>query len=110
MGLQYLPIEEMTPEVLDELKTLRAELDEASPLTIEAGGELFFAFEEGESGTSEIIGLIAAVIILLVAFGSFIAMGLPIGMALIGLALGISSMGLVTYLIDIPSFAPRWPR
>ena len=33
-------------------------------------------------------------------------MGLPIGMALFGLALGISSMSLVAYLIDIPSWAP----
>ena len=45
-------------------------------------------------------------LILLIAFGSVIAMGLPIGMALFGLALGISSMSLITYLIDIPSWAP----
>ncbi|MEL7210134.1 MAG: MMPL family transporter, partial [Actinomycetota bacterium] len=52
------------------------------------------------------IGLIAAVIILLVAFGSVVAMGLPIGMALFGLALGISSLALVTYVVEIPLFAP----
>ena len=52
------------------------------------------------------IGLVAAVVILLLAFGSVIAMGLPIGMAIFGLALGISSMSLITYLIDIPSWAP----
>jgi putative drug exporter of the RND superfamily len=34
-------------------------------------------------------------------------MGLPLGMALFGLALGISSMSLITYLVDIPSFAPQ---
>ena len=45
-------------------------------------------------------------LILLLAFGSIIAMGLPIGMALFGLALGISSLSLVTYLVDIPSWAP----
>ena len=33
-------------------------------------------------------------------------MGLPIGMAVFGLALGISSMSLITYLIDIPAWAP----
>jgi RND superfamily putative drug exporter len=53
------------------------------------------------------MGLIAAVLILLVAFGSLIAMGLPIGMALFGLALGISSMSLITNLIDIPSWVPQ---
>ena len=35
-------------------------------------------------------------------------MGLPIAIALFGLALGISSMSLVTYLIDIPSWAPQF--
>ena len=53
------------------------------------------------------VGLIAAVVILFVAFGSLIAVGLPIGMALFGLALGISSMSLITYLVDIPSWAPQ---
>ena len=41
------------------------------------GGDLFFAFEEAETGIGELIGLIAAVVILLLAFGSLIAMGLP---------------------------------
>ena len=71
------------------------------------GGDLFFAFEEPETGTGELIGLVAAAVILLVAFGSVIAMGLPIAIALFGLALGISSMALVTYLVDIPSWAPE---
>ncbi len=71
------------------------------------GGDLFFAFEDPGTGIGELIGLVAAVVILLVAFGSLIAMGLPIGMALFGLALGISSMSLITYLIDIPSWAPE---
>lgn len=53
------------------------------------------------------IGVIAAIIILLLAFGSLIAMGLPIGMAMFGLALGVGSMSLITYLVDIPSFAPQ---
>ena len=69
------------------------------------GGDLFFAFEEAATGIGELIGLVAAVVILLLAFGSLIAMGLPIGMALFGLALGISSMSLITYLVDIPSWA-----
>ena len=66
-----------------------------SPLQIEMRGDLFFAFEEASTNVGELIGLIAAVIILLLAFGSVVAMGLPIGMALFGLALGISSMSLL---------------
>ena len=41
-------------------------------------------------GGEELIGLAAAVVILLLAFGSVIAMGLPIGIAIFGLALGVS--------------------
>jgi putative drug exporter of the RND superfamily len=88
------------------LKAFAAQAGQDLPLRIELGGDLFFAFEEPETGLGEAIGLFAAIVVLLLAFGSIIAMGLPIGMALFGLALGISSMSLVTYLIDIPSWAP----
>ena len=83
----------------------RRRLNAGSVLQVELGGDLFFAFEAPGTG-GEVIGLVVAVLILLIAFGSVIAMGLPIGMALFGLALGISSMSLITYLIDIPSWAP----
>ena len=105
--VQYPVIEELDASDLANLKELGVELREGSSLQVEMGGDLFFAFEEAETGTGEVIGVIVAVIILLVAFGSFIAMGLPIGMTLFGLALGISSMSLITYLIDIPSWAPQ---
>ena len=51
-------------------------------LQVEASGDLFFAFEEPATGVGELLGLLAAVVILLLAFGSVIAMGLPIGIAL----------------------------
>jgi RND superfamily putative drug exporter len=104
--VQYPPIEELDPGVLEDLKELGVAAREGSPLRIEMGGDLFFAFEDGGAGPGEILGLAAAVVILLLAFGSLIAMVLPIGMAIFGLALGISSMSLITYLIDIPSWAP----
>lgn len=105
--VQYPVIEELSVDDLEELHDALDELAENTSLQIEAGGELFFSFEEAETGTGEMIGLFAAVVILLLAFGSLIAMGLPIGMALFGLALGISSMALVAHLIDIPSWAPQ---
>ena len=39
-------------------------------------------------------------------FGSVRAMGLPSGIALIGLTVSVSGLSLITYLVDIPSFAP----
>ena len=105
--VQYPVLESSSVEDLEALKAFGETSREGSPLQIEMGGELFFSFEEAPTGVGEMIGIVVAAVILLAAFGSVIAMGLPIGMALFGLALGITSMGLVTYLIDIPSWAPQ---
>ncbi|MFP5452051.1 MAG: MMPL family transporter [Thermoleophilia bacterium] len=75
-------------------------------LRIEAGGDLFFAFEEPDSGLGEMAGVAAAAVILLVAFGSVVAMGLPILLALFGLALGVGAMPLIAHVIAVPSWAP----
>jgi putative drug exporter of the RND superfamily len=107
LRLQYPAIEELSRADLAHLKRFVDEAREGSPLRIEAGGDLFFAFEEAQVGIGEAIGLIVAALILLVAFGSLVAMGLPIAIALFGVALGVSSMSLVAYLIPIPSWAPQ---
>jgi putative drug exporter of the RND superfamily len=105
--VQYPVIEDLSLADLARLKAFAAEQRAGSPLRIELGGDLFSAFEDSGFGISELIGIAAAIVILLVAFGSVIAMGLPIGMALFGIALGISLMSLVAHLIAIPSFAPQ---
>jgi RND superfamily putative drug exporter len=105
--LQYPLVEKLDVGDLDNLKDAVAEARIDSPLQIEMAGELFFDFEEAESGLGEMAGVLLAAVILLVAFGSLVAMGLPIGMALFGLAIGTSSMSLITYFIDIPSWAPQ---
>ena len=107
LRVQYPVMEELSAADLDALKEFGDDARATLPLTIEMGGDLFFSFEEGQTGTGEMIGLLVAAVILFVAFGSLIAMGLPIGLALFGLVLGVASMGLVTYLIDIPSWAPQ---
>ncbi len=104
--IQYPVIEDLDVADLENLKGLVAGASEGTVLRMEMGGDLFFAFEEPGTG-SELIGLLAAIVVLLVAFGSLIAMGLPIGMALFGLAIGVSSMSLITYLVEIPSWAPE---
>ena len=105
--LQYPLAEQVGAGDLDNLKVLVEAARTDSTLQIEMAGELFFEFEESESGVGEMVGVVLAAIILLVAFGTLIAMGLPIGMALFGLVIGVSSMSLITYLIDIPSWAPQ---
>ena len=104
--VQYPVLERLDHEDLVRLNAFLADVATDSPLRIEAGGDLFAALEEAETGPGEIAGLFVGGLILLIAFGSFIAMGLPIGVALFGLAVGISSMSLIAYLIDVPSWAP----
>jgi uncharacterized membrane protein YdfJ with MMPL/SSD domain len=49
--------------------------------------------------------LAAAIVVLLIAFGSFVAMGLPVGTALLGLGAAFSVIALASQLIDMPNFA-----
>ena len=62
-----------------------AEETSSEELQIEAGGPVVQVAERVPPGSSEIIGLAAAVVILLIAFGSVVAMALPILTALLGL-------------------------
>ena len=55
---------------------------------MELGGFPIEKIETPSFGPSEAIGILAAIIILLVAFGSVIAMGLPIVTALFGIGVG----------------------
>ena len=74
-------------------------------LQVEYGGELPQHVERPSPGSSEIVGLFAAMVILLFAFGSVIAMGLPIGTALFGLGFGIAIITLLSAFVDMPSTA-----
>jgi putative drug exporter of the RND superfamily len=72
-------------------------------LRIELGGPPIRNAQEG--GSPEVVGLIAAAVILLVAFGSVVAVGLPIAIALFGLGLSVLLIGVLAALIDVPGFA-----
>src|SRR5207247_11398606 len=71
-------------------------------LRVELGGDTFA--EQASSG-SEGIGFLAAMVILLLAFGSVLAMGLPLLTALFGIGTGVSLVGLTVNLVDMPSFS-----
>ncbi len=73
-------------------------------LSIEYGGQLFAG---SAPPTSELLGVLAAIVILLIAFGSVLAMGLPIGTALFGLGVGAGVMGIASNGFTIPEFGPQ---
>jgi RND superfamily putative drug exporter len=70
--------------------------------TIELGGSVF---AEPPTFSSETVGYIAAMVVLLVAFGSVLAMGLPLLTAVCGILAGISVVTLVVAVMGMPSYA-----
>ncbi len=93
--------------VVDDLLELRDQAD--SPrVQVELGGRVIqFAEIEGPGGRGEQIGLLVAVIVLLVSFGSVVAMGLPILTALFSLGVALSLLSLSATVLDLSDFAPR---
>jgi putative drug exporter of the RND superfamily len=104
--IQYPDQAQLSVADLDNLKALGERAAQNSPLRIELGGDLFFAFQAAESSVAELVGILAAAAILFLAFGSLIAAALPIGMAVFGLAVGISTITLLAGVTEVPTFAP----
>jgi RND superfamily putative drug exporter len=88
----------------DTGQEMRDDLEELEPiegLQVEYGGDLFGEFELPES---EVYGVLAAVIILIIAFGSVTAMGLPIGIALFGLGCATAIVTVLSNPLTMPDF------
>jgi RND superfamily putative drug exporter len=83
--------------------------DLADPLE-RAGVDVEFSggwFSEGSMPSSELIGILAAVVILLVAFGSVVAMGVPIVTALFGIAIATAGVGIIANVFTTPEFTTQ---
>ena len=78
---------------------------EAAGLDVSVGGYVGQQLSKPSTEVSEAIGLTAAVIILLLAFGTATAMMLPIVSAVIGLACALSIMRMLESVIQMPSVA-----
>ncbi|MFF7247772.1 MMPL family transporter [Embleya sp. NPDC008237] len=104
--VQYPDQSRLSAEDLDALVDLGGRLRAELPLRIEMGGNLFYAFSDPDGGVSELIGILAAAAILFLAFGSLVAAALPIGMAVFGLTVGVSTMTVLAGVTDVPTFAP----
>ncbi|HXF51680.1 MAG TPA: MMPL family transporter, partial [Dehalococcoidia bacterium] len=91
-------------EALDRLR----ERSNAPGFQVEVGGNVIRVIERPEMGRTELVGLSAAVVVLLVAFGSVVAMALPIGTALLALGLGLLVISLATRFVALPSFTPQF--
>jgi putative drug exporter of the RND superfamily len=70
------------------------------------GGYVGSQLSKPSTESSEAVGLGAAVIILLLAFGTATAMSLPIITAVLGLAAALSLVQLLGHVIDVPTVGP----
>jgi len=74
-------------------------------LQVELGGQAIEQTEQAGFGLSTGVGLLAAIVVLLLTFGSVVAMGLPIITALFGLGTGLGAIALFTHVVDTPNFS-----
>ena len=88
------------PGIKDKILDSQPKID---GLQVELGGIIFASFE---APTTELIGLAFAIVILIVAFGSVLAMGLPVGIALFGIGIGGAGVIFFSHLLSVPEFAP----
>jgi uncharacterized membrane protein YdfJ with MMPL/SSD domain len=75
-------------------------------MEVAVGGSVGGELSEPETESSEIVGLVAAMIILAFTFGTLVAMGLPILSAVFGLAVGLSLITLLGHGVTVPTIAP----
>jgi RND superfamily putative drug exporter len=75
-------------------------------LQVASGGYLGQKVSKPSTESSEAVGLAAAVVVLLITFGTVVAMGLPIITAILGLASGLSIVALLGQVVDVPTIAP----
>jgi RND superfamily putative drug exporter len=78
------------------------DLPEIEGLRVELGGVIFGEFEPP---SSEALGLAFAIVILILAFGSVLAMGLPVGVALFGIGIGTSLITVLSHAVPLPDLA-----
>jgi len=73
---------------------------------VEFSGQVIEAQMAPEGGTSEILGLVAAMVILMIVFGTFVAMGIPIFLALLSVGLGLAILLIAAKFSDFNTITP----
>ena len=90
---------------LEPLEAAVAEIRGAG-LQVEFGGDLPGTAAAPMEGRGELIGIAAALLVLVLAFGSVVGAGLPISVALVGLGVGSGGLALLAGVMDVSTSAP----
>ncbi len=78
----------------------------SATLNVQFGGNAFGALDAPTGSPGEIFGLLATGVILLLAFGSLLAMLLPLGVALFAIGIASAATVLLSHAMNIADFAP----
>ncbi len=74
-------------------------------LQVELGGQAIEQATNGSVSYTFVVGIGAAIVVLLISFGSLLAMGLPVTTALLGLGTGFGLIALLSRVMSMPDFA-----
>jgi uncharacterized membrane protein YdfJ with MMPL/SSD domain len=96
----------LTQDIAQDIFDAGTAPGEKAGMQVAAGGPIGSELSEPATESSEVIGLVAAMIILAFTFGTLVAMGLPIISAVFGLLVGLSLIGLLGHVVNIPTVAP----
>ena len=78
----------------------------AAGLQVETGGQLGQKVSKPATESSEVVGIIAAMVILSLTFGTMVAMAVPIVTAIFGLLATLSIIRLLGHVATVPTVAP----
>jgi RND superfamily putative drug exporter len=99
---QRVPVEDVRA-IVDTAQAARTDNVE-----VELGGNAIQLVNQVSVGASEFVGLIAAAIILLLAFGSLLSMLLPLATAVVSLVAATYAIGLLSHSITMAQIAPTF--
>ncbi|MDQ0774983.1 RND superfamily putative drug exporter [Streptomyces aurantiacus] len=94
------------PKALVEDVVDTAQDAERAGLQVELGGQAITRTQEPPAGIAETVGILAAAVVLFLAFGSFFAMLLPLVVAIAALGTGLMATSLLSHVTDVPEVAP----
>ena len=83
-----------------------AEAARESGLEVELGGQAVGNAEQPSLGLSAGVGVLAAALVLFLAFGALLATLLPLAVAIFGLVSGLMAASLLSHAVSIPSLGP----
>ena len=92
----------------DDANRIVSEADPArkAGLSVGFGGYLGNKVSKPKTEISEVVGIGVAILVLLVTFGTVVAMGLPIATAIFGLVTGLSIIALLSHVAEVPTVGP----